>query len=413
MRNKMTAHFYLRESSANSKGLAPIFLRLTVNGQRVQISTNRFISPENWDKSSNRARGNSEGARTLNTYLNGLISKADKCFLRLDGNDERISARKIANELSGKGTAHITLLEAYQQNIQKMQKLEGLDYARSTIRRHKSALESLKDYLRNDLKTDDIRLTDLSLKFADGYVTFMKATKGMKHNTVVRNYKCLRRVITIAMMNAWIVSDPFRGFSCNFRETYRGYLTQEEIDAIYNKSFENHKLARVRDCFIFQIYTGLAHADLVELTIDNIQSGIDGRKWLVINRKKTGTRSGIPLLERAMLVLEKYRNDPSCLAKGQLLPVISNQKMNDYLKEIAQECEIKKRLTTHLARHTFATTITLSSGVPIETISKMLGHVDLKTTQIYSKVDDRKVAHDMAHLTTSTATAPKKKCLEG
>jgi site-specific recombinase XerD len=413
MKNKMTTSFCLKESKENSKGQIPIFLRVTVNGQRVEISTNKSIAAENWDRSSKRARGNSEEARTINTYLNGLISKADKCFLRLDSIEERITARKIANELSGKGTVHKTLLEAYCQNIEKMKKLEGIEYAHSTIKRHSSALQCLKDYLKDDLRTDDIRLTELNLKFADGFVTYMKTTKDMEHNTVVRNYKCLRRVINTALMNSWIAVDPFRGFTCNFRETYRGYLTQEEIEAIYNKVLDNQKLERVRDCFIFQIYTGLAHADLLELTTDNIRTGIDGGKWITINRKKTGSRSSIPLLERASLIIFRYKDDPACLVRGRLLPVVSNQKMNDYLKELAKACEINKKLTTHLARHTFATTITLSSGVPIETVSKMLGHTDLKTTQIYSKVVDRKVADDMAHLINQKKETPDQKHLEG
>lgn len=409
----MTTHFYLRESKKNSKGLAPIFLRVTVNGQRAEISTNKFVQPENWDKSSDRARGNSEEARTINTSLIGLKAKADKCFLRLDTTDDKISVRNVINELTGKSKQHFTLLEAYNSNIERMKKLKGIEYTGSTIQRHCSALESLKHFLNEAYRVDDIRLSDLNLRFADAYVTYLKTTKEMQHNTVVRNYKCLRRVINTAIMNSWIQEDPFKGFSCNFKETYRGYLTQEEIETIYNKSLANQKLIRVRDCFIFQVYTGLAHADLMNLSTENIQRGIDGSKWVTLNRKKTGTRSSIPLLPRAQEILDKYTEDPSCIAKGKLLPVCSNQKMNDYLKEIAEECKLTKVLTTHLARHTFATTITLSAGVPIETVSKMLGHSDLKTTQIYSKVVDRKVAEDMAHLMTTPVRTAVKKRLDG
>jgi site-specific recombinase XerD len=218
------------------------------------------------------------------------------------------------------------------------------------------------------------------------------------HNSAVKNIKNLFRIINISISNGWITTNPFKGFRCNFVYPNRPYLTEEEIDALYVKDFTINRLARVRDVFIFQIYTGLSYCDMAELTEDNIEIGIDGKRWIVIHRKKTGTRSSIPILPRAQEVLDKYKNDQYCISERKLLPVYTNQRMNGYIKEIADICGIRKILTTHLARHTFATTVTLSNGVPIETVSKMLGHSDLKTTQIYAKVVDRKISDDMQHL---------------
>jgi site-specific recombinase XerD len=235
--------------------------------------------------------------------------------------------------------------------------------------------------------------------FIESYNTYLKSNKGLNQNSAGRNIKNLNSVINKAISYLWIHQNPFKGFSCNYVNPNRSYLTEDEVDALYKKEFTINRLAKVRDVFLFQIYTGLSYCDMAELKEDSIEIGIDGKRWIVINRKKTGTRSSIPLLPRAQEVLDRYKNDPGCIAEHKLLPVCSNQRMNGYLKEIADLCEIKKRLTTHIARHTFATTITLSHGVPIETVSKMLGHTDLKTTAIYGKVVDRKVADDMRHLT--------------
>ncbi|MFY7918741.1 MAG: site-specific integrase, partial [Chryseotalea sp.] len=169
----------------------------------------------------------------------------------------------------------------------------------------------------------------------------------------------------------------------------------EELDSIIEKKFSIERLKQVRDIFIFCCYTGLAYADVQKLSRDEITTGIDGEKWIWTSRQKTDTATRIPLLPQALEIINRYKDEPSCLNKGRLLPVLSNQKMNGYLKEIADACGITKKMTFHTARHTFATTVTLSNGVPIETVSKMLGHRNLKTTQHYAKILDIKVGADM------------------
>lgn len=398
MKNKIVTHFYVKETKKDSNGEAPIYLRITVNGERAEISANRRIRPDMWDKSSERVAGRSEGARTINAVLTTLLGKVEKYFSALDTKDERISVPQIVNELRGKGVNQMTLVQAYDFHIKKIEELVGIDYEPTTVKRYKSSLNGLKDFMSKILGITDIRLYDLDNNFIESFYTFLKSNKGLKQNTAAKDIKNLSRVINKAVMNKWLLKNPFMGFSCNYVDPQRGFLTSAEIDNLYNKELTIPRLARVRDIFIFQIYTGLSYIDMAELTADNIELGIDGGRWVVINRKKTGVRSSIPLLPRATEVLEKYRNDPLCIATGKLLPICTNQRMNGYLKEIADICEIKKNLTTHLARHTFATTITLTNGVPIETVSKMLGHSDLRTTQIYSKVIDRKIADDMKAL---------------
>jgi len=413
MKNKILTHFYVKEAKKDKKGEAPIYLRITVNGERAEISTNRKVNPELWDKSANRVAGRSEPARITNTALNNLLSKVEKYFSNLDMKDEKISVLQIISELRGTSQNQMTLVKAYEYHISKIDELAGIDYAPNTVKRYRSSLNGLKEFMEKYLHKTDILLGDLDSAFIESYDAYLKSNKGLKQNSAAKDIKNLYRVINKTVNYKWLLKNPFKDYSCNYVNPPRLFLTEEEIDAIYNKEFAIKRLAMVRDVFIFQIYTGLSYIDMAELTEDNIEVGIDGNRWIVIHRKKTGTRSSIPLLPRAQEVLDRYINDSACIAEHKLLPICTNQRMNAYLKEIADLCEIKKPLTTHIARHTFATTITLTKGVPIETVSKMLGHTDLKTTQIYSKVVDRKIADDMKCLTEKPKEENMKKVQDG
>lgn len=413
MKNKLVTHFYLKEAKRDIEGLVPIYLRVTVNGERAELSVNRKIISSQWDKGAERAIGRTEPVRNLNVYLGSIQTKAERYFSTLDLRDERISVRQIVDELKGRGKHHMTLFQAYNSHISDIEKLSGIDYAPSTIDKYHYSFKNLKDYVRTNLHKSDILLSDLDHKFVEGYHSYLRTTAGMMHNSTVKNIRNLIRVINVSIAHKWLLVNPFRTFTCNYDNNNRSYLTETEIEAIYNKEFSISRLSRIRDLFVFQVYTGLSYVDMSKLTPNSIEIGIDGNRWIVIHRQKTGSRSSIPILPRAQEVLDKYQNDPRCIAEGTLLPVCSNQRLNGYLKEIADLCGIQKSLTTHVARHTFASSITLSNGVPIETVSKMLGHSDLKTTQIYSKVVDRKVADDMAHLINQKHETPEQKRLEG
>jgi site-specific recombinase XerD len=200
------------------------------------------------------------------------------------------------------------------------------------------------------------------------------------------------------MANDWLKKDPFTNYKISVKPTERPFLSEEELNTLINKKFKLQRLELVKDSFLFSCFTGLAHTDLKKLKPENIKIGTDGNKWVMINRTKTDSSSHIPVLPITAMLIEKYKTHPYCQEKGVLLPVLTNQKMNAYLKEIADLCEIDKNLTSHIARHTFATTVTLNNDVPIETVSKMLGHSSIKMTKIYAKLLDKKVGRDMAHL---------------
>lgn len=372
MKNRLVMHYHLKGKM--------IYLRLTVNGERTECTTNRRINPDSWNKITEKVKGDDE----TNSYLLGFSAKVQRIFNKLDS-DERLSVSQITDELKGSGLNKMTILEAYQYHIDTISKLKDISFAPATIDKYGYTFNSLKRFVGSR----NIKLSDLNIKFIQEYYSFLLTKGGLSPNSASKYIKNLKRVISISITNRWINQDPFRGFTCSYVNPVRNFLSQEEIDNIYNKVFSIDRLSRVRDLFIFQCYTGLAYCDMELLIPENIEIGIDNRPWIVIYRHKTKTRSAIPLLPRARAILQKYNNK---------LPVTSNQKMNAYLKEISDLCNISKPLTTHLGRHTFASSICLSNNIPIESISKMLGHTKISTTQIYAKVTDQKVSRDMERL---------------
>lgn len=218
--------------------------------------------------------------------------------------------------------------------------------------------------------------------------------------------KKLKKIVRLCVANDWLAKDPFMSYKIKIRDTHRTYLLEEEIKTIIEKNLAIERLRVVRDIFIFSCYTGLAYSDVAKLTSSDISTGIDGEKWIFTTRTKTDTATRVPLLPPALAIIQKYANTPESLNNGKLLPVLSNQRMNSYLKELADICGINKELTFHCARHTFATTVTLTNGVPIETVSNMLGHRSLRTTQHYAKILDKKVSDDMQIL-REKFSAPK------
>ncbi|WP_242205852.1 site-specific integrase [Aestuariivivens insulae] len=214
----------------------------------------------------------------------------------------------------------------------------------------------------------------------------------------MKHIKRLRRMVTLAYQMEWIHRDPFVNFKIKIEKKEREFLTGDELQSIENLSSKIERLMVVKDLFVFSCYTGISYSDIVRLTTVNIVKGIDGHPWISGKRTKTGTPFKIPLLPKASILIDKYKNDIRTSISDNLLPKLSNQKLNSYLKEIADHCGIKKNLTFHMARHTFATTVTLTNGVPIETVSKLLGHTKLATTQIYARVVEKKVSQDMEKL---------------
>jgi integrase len=227
---------------------------------------------------------------------------------------------------------------------------------------------------------------------------FLRSERKCANNSAVKYIRNFGKIIRICIANRWLTYDPFLNYKNKIKTVDRFFLTNRELQEISDRNLATDRLTQVRDIFLFCCFTGLAYADVKNLRKWDIVTGIDGEKWITIKRQKTDTSSRIPLLPAATTLIQRYAEHPQCESSGRVLPVLSNQKMNAYLKEIADICAINKPITFHIARHTFATTVTLLNGVPIESVSKMLGHTNIQTTQHYAKILDIKVGADMAIL---------------
>lgn len=290
------------------------------------------------------------------------------------------------------------LIPIFKDHNHRMKALVGKEYAKGTLTRYKTCLSHTEEFLKWKFNVSDIEITEIDHAFISDFEFFLRTEKSCANNSAVKYIKNFGKIIRICLANKWITYDPFLCYDSKFVEVQRQFLDENELFALANKEFEIERIAQVRDIFLFSCYTGLAYIDTRNLKRENIGVGIEGNKWIFTSRQKTKTASNIPLLPQAEEIIEKYKDNVHCIVKGSLLPVLSNQKMNAYLKEIADLCGIKKELTFHIARHTFATTVTLSNGVSIESVSKMLGHKSIKTTQHYAKILDSKVSQDMGNL---------------
>ncbi len=408
MNTSFTQLFFLK-SRKTDKGLkVPIYLRLTVNGKRAGLSISRKVDPERWDSRTNKMRGTSSEARELNIYLDKVRSRVNKMHEKLMEANQPFTALDLKNLYLGKKEKPKMLLEVFDEHNKQMEKLIGIEFALGTYKRYFTTRNHIYEYVKEAYGKEDIPVRDVNLKFIRGFEYFLKEKKACYHNSSLKYVNNFKKIIRIAVGNEWITKDPFYNYKIKFKTVEREFLSKEELDSLAEREIHWDRLAVVRDMFVFCCYTGLAYVDIQKLNADNIVTDIDGNLCIQAKRTKTKTKLVIPLLPPAVAILERYQEHPKVLNGECVLPVLSNQKSNAYLKEIALLCGIKKNLTTHLARHTFATTVTLTNGVPLETVGKMLGHKNLRTTQHYAKIVDRKVNEDMKALQEKMVADKKK-----
>lgn len=398
MNQRFSLLFYFKKPKRHKRKELPIYLRISVGNERMEISTQRKWDPDRWNPAAGRAIGTKEDARALNTHLETLQLKVHDVHRQLIAEDEEITIANIKAKLEGRQIESKLLIEVFREHNRRVTQLVNKDFAPGTLERYETALSHTASFIKWRYKKEDIDIQDLSYEFVTDMEFWLKSVRNCSHNTSVKYISNLKKIIHICLKNGWLLRDPFLGYKMNKREVVREILTKEEITQISNKTFPTDRLNVIRDIFLFSCYTGLAYADCKKLKRHEIATGIDGEKWIFTHRTKTETPSKIPLLRPALKILDKYKDHPSCNVTSCLLPVPSNQKMNAYLSEIADLCGINKKMTFHTARHTFATTVTLANGVPIETVGKMLGHRNLKTTQHYAKILDKKVSDDMMML---------------
>lgn len=387
-------NFFVRKKR-NDPNIYDIYVRITVKKERAEISIKRDIPVCNWDKMRGKAFPTSRIMEDLNAYLDTVYGEILNVHRELHMERALITAKLIKARYVGEDEVNHTLLELFEyHNTNMVNTLKP-----GTMKNYYSTEKYLKIYITTKLRTSDVPLSDLKHKFIldfENYIRTFKPKKNRKtctNNGTMKHLERLMKVVRLGVRMEWLDKDPFRNFKLRFNKFDRNYLTQREIDLIDDTTFTSLGRERVKDVFLFSCYTGLTFMDIKLLTKENISKGIDRNYWIYTKRIKTNEPVKIPMLPKAVEIMKKYEGAP--MEDSGLLPVYSNQKTNAYLKEIARACGIYKNVSFHMARHTFATTVTLSNGVPIETVSKMLGHSKLSTTQIYARVLQEKIGEDM------------------
>lgn len=373
--------------------------------KRVENNIRKSIDPALWSQAKETARGKSRRACDLNTYIEEARIKLYQIFCELEQQNRPVTAHLLQELFFGqeKPEEVRTLLGTMQEHNDQCRALVGTDYALITVRRYESCRRYLAELIRQRYGKEDLPLTEVNGELVRAFAFYLKTEKGCQQNTVIRYMKCLKKITNLACANDWMAKDPFLGIRFHEKEVVREFLTMDELQTIYHKEFPLERLTLVRDVFIFAAFTGLAFIDVQQLAPEHIVRDNNGNLWIRKPRQKTKNMCNIPLLDIPQEILRKYADHPTCRKKGVLLPVPCNQKMNSYLKEIADICMIRKNLTTHCARHSYATSVCLANGVSLENVAKMLGHSNIKMTQHYARVLDSSILRDMMQVERAIA----------
>jgi len=387
--------FYLRSNHVNKDGTSAIIVRVSIDGERQDWSTKLACEPERWDGKAGKATGRSSKSFEINNRLQDIQTILTNHFYDIQRRHGFVTAEMVRNAYMGITQREESLLKLYEQHLEDTKKLIGLSKANPTYQKYERMYRRVVEFMKKKYNITDIPLREIKYQFIVDLEFFLRTEYGYSQNTTYKCMKFFKQVINKAIRAGLITVDPFNGYKISVQRVDRGFLSEDDLKKMMEKEFASKRLEQVRDIFVFACFSGLAYIDLANLRVDNIQKMFDGRLWIVTHRQKTNTKVTVPLLPPAIKILKKYEGK---YLDGQLLPIITNQKLNCYLKEIADICGIEKNLTFHLARHTFATTMTLGKGVPIESVSKMLGHTNIQTTQIYARITNEKISHDMENL---------------
>ena len=367
-------------------------------GQRSELATGQKIQAKLWNPIEERAKGKTDAVSKLNSDLNEVKLKINDTIRYLKDCGEELTPEKIKNRFLGKIEKPVMLVDVFKEHNRKVAALVNQEFAPATITRYETTLKHTQDFMKWKYNINDIRVKQIDHRFISEFEFYLRSVRKCNNNSALKYIKNFGKIVRICLASGWITVNPFLNYKIKIKKVDRPYLSKEELETMASKKFVSVRLELVRDIFLFSCYTGLAYIDVQKLKRSEIVKGFDGEQWIFTSRQKTDTPSRIPLMPYAIGVIEKYRGHPQCEVDDRLLPILSNQKMNAYLKEIADLCGIAKDLTFHIARHTFATTVTLLNGVPIESVSKMLGHTNIKTTQHYARILDLKVGEDMGAL---------------
>ena len=397
-RNTLSVLFIIKKAKLLKNGEAPICMRITVNKRVAEVMIKRSIPVDLWNQKKECSKGKDLVATELNHYINTIRAKVLQIHRELEIDNKPITADIIKDCFYGRDKVQRSLLEVYAEHNEKCRALIGKEYTESTVTKFDTSINRLKEYIRSCYHRDDIMLAELDGQFIRDFDFWLKTKKHCQNNSALKHLKNLKKIVRIALANDWIKKDPFYGIHFKQEEVNVEFLSREELDILMNKKFTIKRLEQVRDIFVFCCFTALAFVDVQQLSREHLIKDNNGALWIRKARQKTNQMCNIPVLSIPQRILRKYEDNAECIKKGVLLPVISNQRMNAYLKEIADLCGITKRLTTHVARHTAATVVFLANDVSMENVSKILGHSNIRMTQHYAKVLDSSIMREMVNV---------------
>ena len=386
--------FYLRSNYENKEGKSPVMLRIFLGGEMTNFGTTKiFVKKSLWSNATSRLRGRTAEALSVNAALDAISTTLHGIYRKYE-NNESLSLDLIRTVYFGKNREFTSFLPVFDKFLEDIKQRVGKTIGADSLQKYSVLRRHFAEFLMYKYSRKDIGLNEFTPAVVQDFHLYMSTVTGCAYNTSVKKVKTLKTITIYAQKRGFLLHDPFVNHHFHMEPVDRGFLTDEEILRVANKDLGIQRLELVRDIFIFSCFTGLAYIDVANLTPDHIVT-MDDKQWIMTKRQKTSVETNVLLLDIPRAIIAKYSH--KTYRDGKLFPVLTNQKTNSYLKEIADLCGIKKKLTFHLARHTFAT-MSLSKGVPIESVSKMLGHTNIRTTQIYARITNKKIEHDMEQL---------------
>jgi len=397
LENSFGLVFFMKITS-NDRKIRTVYFRITVDGITKEASTKRKWEHSRWDQKTERAVGSKEDAKSLNFFLDSLTLKINEIKTEMMYSGKTITAEKIMDHVLGKVQPRVKVLEEFQKHNDQMTALLGKGYARGTLQRFTIPKNHLSAFIKFKFIKEDIEFSDLNLEFVKDFEFYLRTVRDCSNNTTLKYIANFKKIVIRAIDQEIILKDPFKNFKGRKTKLVKKPLSTQELYELERHYFTTDRLNVVRDIFVFQCYTGLAYIDAFQLKRTDIKKGIDGNLWIMSERQKTNSTTNVPLLPQALKIIEKYKNHPLCVQRGTVLPVSSNQKMNEYLKEIAILCGFPFTLNTHMARRTFGSTVTLNNNVPINVVKELLGHASVKQTEAYAITEQATIGREMSLL---------------
>ena len=394
VRSSFSILFFIRESKARKSGKAPIELMITVNGERCPLSTGKQVPIDKWDKVKQQVKGKDEEAQSLNNYLKAIKAKLYQKEAELLDRGFIITAELLRDAYFDKveSLKEKTLFEVFEEHNREQEKQVGNGVSKATYWISVYTVRLLKEFVQQKYKREDLYLRELNLNFIQSFHSFLRIDKGMAQNSSTKHLKLLKKIVNLAVANSYMTTNPFITYKIEREPVEIDFLNEEELRKIINFDTPLPRLERAKDMFLFGCFTGLSYIDIKTLAPEHFEKDSTGRIWIKKRRVKTGVLSRIPLPPIAKLILDKYKGGE------KLLPIQDPADINKYLKDIAILCDIKKRITFHTSRHTFASTVTLANNISLEVVSKMLGHTNTRMTTHYAKLIDKCIGEQMDRL---------------